>query len=328
MVRSPAGDTTSVPDRAEPAQRGPAAADVEVVGHAGLAIDSDGGTPGWRHLDDALVLGVDRLEVDICSTADGHIVLRHDVSLPDGQFIGDLDLAEVRAAEPAVLTIDEAVERLGGRLPLLLDVKMASAAELLGVWLRRRRDPDRFVLCTEHVPWLLHLRFAAPRVERWPSFPDLGERRASHVQRVVAGLWRSHTSMAGLIRGVGDVQRAASQLRHRPHESLANLGGMPWRAHLPAEVARARVDLSAGGICVHHWVVSERLVEEAHSVGLHVNTWTVNNPFAARTVALAGVDSITTDRVTLLRVALDAGNPPTRLHSGRPLRALTRTGRR
>ena len=310
MVRFPADNRTSVLARDAPAPRGGRDTAVEVIGHAGLAIDTEGGTPTRRHLDEALSLGVDRLEVDVLCTAGGRLVLRHDVCLADGRFVADLDLAEVRDADPDLLTIDEAVEHLDGRVALLLDIKMAAAAELLGTWLRRRRDQDAYALCTENIAWLLHLRFAAPRVERWPSFPDLGERRTHHVQRVVAGMWRSHASVGGLIRGIGDVQRAASQLRHRPHESLANLAGMPWRARLPADVARARADVGAAGICVHHWVVSEQLVEEAHAEGLHVNAWTVNNPFAARTVASAGVDSITTDRVDLVRLAVDHGTHP------------------
>ncbi|WP_337312050.1 glycerophosphodiester phosphodiesterase family protein [Candidatus Aeolococcus gillhamiae] len=65
-------------------------------------------------------------------------------------------------------------------------------------------------------------------------------------------------------------------------------------------------EAGAAGICAHHWIVSEQLVAEAHGLGLHLNTWTVNNPFAARMVADVGVDSITTDRVELIRHALQS----------------------
>ena len=304
---------------------GQTAAAVQVIGHAGLAIQSEGGAPTRRQLDDALALGVDRIELDICRTADGHLIVRHDVCLADGRFVADLDLAELARADATALTLDEVVEHLAGRVPLLVDIKMAGAAELLGPWLRRRRDPDGLVVCTENLPWLLHLRFAAPRVARWPSFPNLGERRTHHVHRVIVGLWRSHASLGGLRRGAADVHRAARQLCERPQESLANLAGLPWRGRLPMDVAQTREDVAAAGMCVHHWVVSERLVEEAHSHGLHVNTWTINNPFAARTAAAAGVDSITTDRVHLVRVALHSQDPSDpRLRAGRPLRGVVR----
>jgi glycerophosphoryl diester phosphodiesterase len=233
VVTSPAGARSGITARDLPRKQGghtPTA--VQVIGHAGLAIQSEGGVPTRRHLDEALALGVDRIEVDVCATADRALVVRHDVSL--------------------------------------------------------------------------------------------GDRRTHHVQRVVVGLWRSHASLSGLRRGVVDVHRAARQLRERPQESLANLAGLPWRARLPMDVAQTREDVAAAGMCVHHWVVSERLVEEAHSFGLHVNTWTVNNPFAARTVAAAGVDSITTDSVHLVRVALRSEQPDPQLRAGPPLRAVVR----
>lgn len=327
MVSSPAGSRKRLAARDAPEAPGGHTSDaVEVIGHAGLAIQSEGGAPTHRHLDEALGLGVDRIEIDVCATADGRLVVRHDVCLADGRLVADVDLAELDRTEGHRLTLDEVVEHVAGRVPLLIDIKMARAAELLGPWLRTRRDPDSFALCTENLPWLLHLRFAAPRVARWPSFPDIGDRRTHHVQRVVAGLWRGHASLGGLRRGFADVHRAARQLRTRPHESLANLAGLPWRGWLPVDIAQTSDDLAAAGMCVHHWVVSERLVEDAHNLGLHVNTWTVNNPFAARTVAAAGVDSITTDRVHLVRVALNSLDPADQvLRRGRPLMAVVRS---
>jgi glycerophosphoryl diester phosphodiesterase len=285
---------------------------VQLVGHAGLAIHRAGGSPTRRDLDEALAMDVDRLELDVCATADGSLVMRHDVTRDDGRLVADLDLAELRRVDSSVLTIDDLVEHVGDSYPLLIDIKMARAADLLGIWLRGRGDLGRFALCTEKLPWLLHLRFAAPRVARWPSFPDLGERSTHHVQRVVVGLWRSHASVSGLRRGVGDVHRAATQLRHRPQESLARLAGLPWRGRLPLDLTRIVDDVNAEGVCVQHWVVSEHLVEEGHRAGLHVNAWTVNNPFAARVVAAAGVDSITTDRIDMVRRALRSQSRPER----------------
>lgn len=290
--------------RLAPGPAGDRLSAVQFVGHAGMAIRTEAGTPTRGHLDEALDIDVDRLELDVCSTADGELVVRHDVCVADGVSVGDLDLVRLRVLDPTVLTVDEVVAHLDGRVPVLLDIKMARAAEVLGVWFRRRRDLTDFALCTENISWLLHLRFAAPGVQRWPSFPDLGERGAHHVQRVLGGLWRSHSSLGGLRQGVADVHQAARHLRERPHESLGSLAGLPWRRHLPAELGQIRRDVAAAGVCVQHWSISEDLVDEAHRLGLHVNAWTVNNPFAARAVAAAGVDSITSDRVDLVRRAL------------------------
>jgi glycerophosphoryl diester phosphodiesterase len=299
---------------------------VAVIGHAGLAIHRPGGTPTRRHLDEALALGLDRIEIDICSSADGHLVVRHDSCLADGLFVADIDLDSLRRDDPELLTLDDVCEQLGGQVPMLLDLKMAHAAQALGPWLRGRRDLGQFALCTENLPWLLHLRFAAPRVARWPSFPNIGDHRAHHVQRVLAGLWRSHTSLGGLRRGVADVHHVARHLRDRPRESLARLAGLPWRGRLPLELAQHCRDLGAEGICVQKWLISERLVDEAHRAGLHVNTWTINDPAAAQSVAAAGVDSITTDRVAAVRLALGIGRPP-RLPAAGGSARLTVAGR-
>ncbi len=278
---------------------------IQVVGHAGLSIPGEGGSPTRTTLDAALEAQVERVELDVCASADGVLVMLHDTCLPDGTLVSDLDLAGLRRVNPELLTIDDAVEHLAGNMPILLDLKSARAAHLLGAWFRGRRDTDEFALCTENLPWLIQLRFAAPSVARWPSYPDMGEGRPHHVRRVLAGLWRSHANLAGICRGVTEVQRAALLLRRAPQESLIRIGGLPWRERLPQDIRQAALDTSAAGLCVHQWVVSEQLTEQAHALGLHVNTWTVNNPFAARLVAEAGVDSITTDCVDLVRLALE-----------------------
>jgi glycerophosphoryl diester phosphodiesterase len=312
VAKSPAGSRqrpTPARDVAAPV-RGHTIPTLQVVGHAGLAIDRPGGATTRRHIDAALCAGIDRLELDICCTADGSLVVRHDTGLDDGRYVGDVGLRELRSLDPFLLTLDDVCEQLDGRLPLLLDLKMPAAAEALGPWFAGRRDLGAFAVCTENLALLLHLRFAAPRVARWPSFPDLGDHSTRHVQRVVAGLWRSHASLPGLRRGVADLHRAARQLRDRPHESLARVAGLPWRERLPLDLALHCDELAPAGICVQKWLVSERLVDEAHAAGLHVNAWTVNSPAAAPLIAAAGVDSITTDRVAAIRLAVGLGRPP------------------
>ncbi|MDQ6847808.1 MAG: glycerophosphodiester phosphodiesterase [Candidatus Dormibacteraeota bacterium] len=312
MVRPPAGTLKrSVPVRGVSGAPGDHPdTSIQLVGHAGLAIQTEGGSPTRAHLDEAMAAGIDRLELDVCNTADCALVVRHDTSLEDGRLVGDLDLVDLRRVDPGLLTVDEAVEHLDGRLPILFDLKTARAAQLLGVWFRGRSDVEAFATCTENLSWLVHLRFAAPRVARWPSYPDIGDRRTHHVQRVVIGLWRSHANLSGLRRSAGEIHRAATQLRGASRETLSRLGGLPWRDRLPQAIGQSCTDTGAAGICVHHWVVSEQLVEEAHSLGLHLNTRTVNNPFAARMMAGCGVDSITTDRVDLVRLALRSQTEP------------------
>lgn len=300
---------------------------VEVVGHAGLAGTAAGGVPDEGSLRRAVAFGVDRLEVDVCSTADSELVLRHDANLADARWVGDVELAELRRLDARLLTLDEAIEVVAGHVPLLIDLKTAPAARALGAWARDRRDASSFAACTENVDWLLHLRFAAPRLPRWPSFPDIGERRHNHVQRVAVELLRSHATLGGLRRGAGDIQRALMRLRRRPRESLAGFAGLPWRGRLPSTVVRAQAEVAAEGICVHHWAVSDELVEAAHGLGLHVNSWTVNDATTAARLAGAGVDSVTTDRVDVVAGALaEAG--PRRPRGAGALRVGVRSGPR
>jgi hypothetical protein len=278
---------------------------IEFIGHAALAIHRRGGAPTRRHLDHALHVGVDRLEIDLCSSADAALVVRHDLAVAGGRFVGDMTLAELRRDDPQLLTLDEVVEHLGGHMPLLLDLKTARAADLLGRWLSGRRDLADFAICTENVAWLLLLRFAAPRVARWPSFPDIGDRSANHVRRVVAGLWRTHASVHGLRQGVVDIHRAARQLPRSPSASLGHLAGLPWRVRLPLDFAGPCENVAAAGICVQHWQISERLVDEAHRAGVLVNSWTVNSVAVAEGVIAIGVDSVTTDRLDMLRLSVE-----------------------
>lgn len=312
MASSPA-TVSRVPARARDSAgraRGHTPPTLQVNGHAALAIGRRGGSPTHRHLDEALALRLDRIEIDICCSADGVLVVRHDVGLGDGRFVGDLDLAALRRHDPFLLTLDDVEEHLAGRVPILLDLKMGRASVALGAWMRGRRDVDTYAVCTENLPWLRHLHAAAPRLARWPSFPDLGDRSRHHVQRVLAGLWRSHATLQGVLRSAADVNRAARHLRRRPHDSLARIAGLPWRDRLPLDFAHPCGDLAAAGMCVQQWLVSERLIEEAHRAGLHVCAWTINNPEAAQDLAAVGVDSITTDRVAAIRLALGIGQPP------------------
>src|SRR5258706_435998 len=69
------------------------------IAHAGLARARPGGTPTRQTLTGAERLRVDWIEIDVCQTADGTLVLRHDLLLPSLPHMID----EVGAA---ALTVD------------------------------------------------------------------------------------------------------------------------------------------------------------------------------------------------------------------------------
>src|SRR5215472_12986481 len=104
------------------------------VAHAGLGIRRPGGAPDARTLIEAVRLRVDRVELDVCATADGRLVLRHDECTAGEVPLSTLRLAELRWLEPHLLTLDEGLEHLGD-MAVLLDVKTEATAPVLSRWL-------------------------------------------------------------------------------------------------------------------------------------------------------------------------------------------------
>jgi glycerophosphoryl diester phosphodiesterase len=239
------------------------------IGHCGLAAGRHGGAPDIACLDAAMALGLDRLEVDVCATADAALVLHHDAVLADGTPLAAVDLGTARRAGP-LLSLDEAVEHLAGRLPLLLDLKGAAVVEPLGAWLAGRGDVAGLAVCTDDAAALRRLGELAPAVARWRTLPEVPGGPGESRRRIVAALTR--------------------------HRLVACLGG------LVAEVG-------AGGLCVDQWAVSRGLCAEAHRLGLEVAAWTVNAALPARAMRRAGVDLITTDRPLAMRRALGETPP-------------------
>lgn len=233
------------------------------IGHAGLGIDRPGGAPDRQCLDRALALGLDMLEIDVAACAGGVLTLVHDEVLEGRGPVSTLEISDMRAALPGVLTLDEAVEHLAGRLPLLLDLKGRACVEPLGAWLRGRGDAADFTVCSDDVASLLMLRHRAPAVARWRTLPST----------------RSGT------RGEGRRRALAVTLRSR----------------LSARVARLAAEVRATGISVDHLALTPGLAAAAHRCGLVVAAWTVNSRRALRSVTRSGADYITSDRIATQR---------------------------
>jgi glycerophosphoryl diester phosphodiesterase len=247
-------------------------------------------------------LRVDRVELDVCATADRRLVLRHDECVAGDVPIASLPLSELRWLEPHLLTLDEGLEQLGG-MPVLLDVKTDVTAPVLARWLRGRRDLRRFLVCTESRAALLALREGAPRIERWRSFPDLGLRRREHVASVCAALL-SHRRPGHAAFVARELVASARDIFARRDEGVARAGGVPWRRLLPLHLGSLSREVSAGGVCVHHWLLTPHLVEVAAALRLPVSTWTVNDASALRRIAACGtIDMVTTDHVAAMRAA-------------------------
>ena len=82
-----------------------------------------------------------------------------------------------------------------------------------------------------------------------------------------------------------------------PTEVTRLVVGLPDRS--PARAAQ--VPRQQGRIPV----VTRRFVQRAHSRGLHVHVWTVDDPAAMGHLLDLGVDGIVTDRPSVLRTVLE-----------------------
>lgn len=236
------------------------------IAHAGLAAGRPGGTPTRHTLAGAERLHVDWLEIDVCRTADGTLVLRHDPLLPSRRPLREATLAELRREDPDVLTLDEAAEVLGpSPIPTLVDLKDARDAVPVAAWLASRQDPAAWAICTDDPAALQRSREAAPHVARWRSLP-----------RVAPG------------RGEGARRIAACALR-----SL-----------LPARLERLAAEVGAAAFSVDRWAVTPALCARAHRLGLPVAAWTCNTPAAARRMSACGADYLTSDAVEAMRASL------------------------
>lgn len=272
---------------------------VAVAAHAGLGISRQGGAPNRVSMRRAARLAPDAVEVDVCATADGALVLHHDLRTPDATPLTELTLRQLRRRCKGLLTLEEGVAELAAGTRLVLDLKATEAVEPLAEWLLGRHDGSRMVVCTERVDALRALTLRAPSAQIWQTFPVLGRHAHERVARVVAGLWAHRGRDA--VRIAGDVAQVIGRMRMQPTDALSRLAGVPWRRLLPRLMAAVRDDLGGCGVAVHHASVTPELCSAARAHGLTVTAWTVNEPDIARRIAACGVDMITTDRVAAIR---------------------------
>lgn len=82
----------------------------------------------------AISAGADFIETDLRLTRDGIPVAFHDPDLRrlcgDLRTVAELDLSELRALHPALVTIAEAIDLIAGRSSILLDTKIQKPLEL------------------------------------------------------------------------------------------------------------------------------------------------------------------------------------------------------
>ncbi len=254
---------------------GPGSA-VRVVGHRGAAAFAPENTlPSFEH---AVQVGADAVEFDLHRTADGHLVVIHDASLPrttDGiGRVEERSLQELRSFDAGyrfttdggktfpfrgrgvrIPTLDEVLEAVGD-LPVVTEIKSLAAGQAMGDWLQRSPDRNRIL---------------------------------------VGGFKRREVEPAGRHAR----WRCTYQEELRSYVLLGKVGLGRWFA--PARVDAAMLPERHSGVRV----ITPRFVRRAHADGLGVFVWTVNRPDDIRRLFDWGVDGLVSDAPGRVRRVLD-----------------------
>jgi glycerophosphoryl diester phosphodiesterase len=141
---------------------------MQLIGHAALSYLEPHRTARPEGMARAASLGLELLELDVCVSADGLLLLRHDDSLADGTPVRTVPARHHELAALRTLQLDFVVGGAVNTPPLLLDVKGEGTAVALGAWLAAR-DAGEFRVCATDWDGLARLQGAAPEARLWPS---------------------------------------------------------------------------------------------------------------------------------------------------------------
>jgi glycerophosphoryl diester phosphodiesterase len=150
-------------------------ADPIVIAHRGASGELPENTLPAYEL--ALAQGSDMIEIDLHTTRDGAIVVTHDANLEDlggrGE-VADATLEEIRRLDAgggrAVPTLEEVLDRFGGRIPFNLELKRSSRGEYPGMEaaaveeVARRGVLEQTLFSSFYDPVLEALREVSPEV--------------------------------------------------------------------------------------------------------------------------------------------------------------------
>lgn len=275
----------------------------------------------------ALSVGVTTLEMDVGVSADGVVVVAHDLRLnpalvrgsngkwlsAPGPALGDLTLAELRRYDVGRIDPQSRYARRFPHQQAVDGASMPTLAEVVALTRRAGNTAVRFNIETKLRPGnegrgldaeafadavlaVIEAEGIAGRATiqsfYWPTLV--------HVQRVAPAVSTVYLSVQQ--EWLDNIEKA------RP-------GTSPWTAGFDVDAfggSVPRLVAAAGG---RVWSPSHREVdadqlEEAHRLGLQVVVWTVDDPARMRTLIDLGVDGIITDYPDrLLRVMAEKGLP-------------------
>jgi glycerophosphoryl diester phosphodiesterase len=118
----------------------------------------------------AMDAGADMAEVDVQETADGEIVVFHDVVLRrlcriPGR-VSQLTLDQLQRAKPDLPTLSAALAAIGDRIPLLIEMKNVDAAKVVRV-IEQSRMVDRVIVFSFSIARMTVVAQANPQIRRF-----------------------------------------------------------------------------------------------------------------------------------------------------------------
>jgi glycerophosphoryl diester phosphodiesterase len=279
-----------------------------------------------------VALGVRTLELDCAVTRDGLAVVSHDPCL-NPEHTRDANGRYLDGTGPAICTLDYAALRgydVGRIRP-----GSAYAAEF----------PSQRPVDGERIPRLREVFELAARLEAkelrfnieakvFPLQPGLSLAPESFVRALLDDIWNAGVVSRATIQSFDwRVLRIVQELE--PALETGALtdqqgsddtvqadkpGYSPWLGGLRAHDFAGSVPQLARASGAGYWSpnyldLTEKLVVEAHGLGLRVIPWTVNDPADMRRIVEWGVDGMISDRPDLLRAELQNKGipvPPTR----------------
>jgi len=226
----------------------------------------------------SMSFGIEMIEVDVRRTLDGRLVLSHDERFEGSTVaIRASTLAELRAELGDVPTLADALDLVRGRASLNLDIKEPDAADDVLAAVRASDATGACMVSCLHAGCLARLAEAEPGIPRFLSYPpDYGNasRKAWLTPAVDAVVTMMRLSMPYRLRGM--------------------IRGIP-----------------EPGVTLFSRLITPRLVNLAHRLGLQIYTWTVDDLADMRRLAGYGVDGITSNRPDLLAELTSGAPSPT-----------------
>jgi glycerophosphoryl diester phosphodiesterase len=247
------------------------------IGHRGAAALAPENT--LRSFRAAIAAGVDLIEFDVLDLRRGPLVLAHSDHLDEvshGAATGrvrDSSLEQLREVAPELATLDEALAFFVDEAPhvgLHVDLKLKTRLDEVGASLERFGLSSRSVVSGTHRPSLQAVARSAPTVRVGLTYPE---------DRL--------------------------EISRRPYLwPIVSVGLASLRASVAIRVPRLARQVGATAVMLQHRLVTASFVERAHTLGMPVLAWTVDEPSDLARVEAAGVDGVITNDPTIFVATL------------------------